>query len=128
MYEHDAEDLEIFGWEEFVLRQWASIFEGYRASVGLRAVCRRWSDLIEAGIGCSQDIADLLVRAELIDGIDRDLEGTRNVAELLAGMADLLADLGPALSELPIAPDELVRLREQHAELVDVLVAAVASD
>jgi hypothetical protein len=43
-------------------------------------------------------------------------------------MADLLADLGPALIELPIAPDELVRLREQHAELVDVLVAAVASD
>src|ERR1700683_804215 len=119
MYEHDAEDLEIFGWEEFVLRQGASIFEGYRASVGLRAVCRRWSDLIASGIGCSQDIADLLFRAELIDGIDRDLEGTRNVAELLAGMADLLADLGPALIELTIEPDDVGRMREDTAEVCD---------
>jgi hypothetical protein len=66
VYDSDPEDVELLGWEEFVTRQWESIFAGYRSSAGLRATCRRWSDLLEAGLACSQEIADLLVRAEIL--------------------------------------------------------------
>lgn len=38
MYEHDAADVAALGWDEFVLRQWESIFLGYRSNAGIRAV------------------------------------------------------------------------------------------
>ena len=60
VYDHDPEDVAALGWEEFIARQWESIFAGYRSKTGLRKVGRRWSDLLAAGLGCSQDVADLL--------------------------------------------------------------------
>ncbi len=124
MYEHDAADVAALGWDEFVLRQWESIFLGYRSNAGIRAVGRRWSDLIQVGIGCSQEIADLLVKAEFIDRVDRDLEGARSQTELVARMTDVLIDLGAALSDMPQIPsDRLAGLVEQHTLLMDVLLA-----
>ncbi len=93
MYEHDAEEVAVLGWDEFALRQWESIFLGYRSNAGIRAVGRRWSDLIQAGIGCSQEVADQLVKAEFIDRVDRDLEGARSQTELIARMTDVLVGL-----------------------------------
>lgn len=85
---------------------------------------RRWSDLIQVGIGCSQEIADLLVKAEFIDRVDRDLEGARSQTELVARMTDVLIDLGAALSDMPQIPsDRLAGLVEQHTLLMDVLLA-----
>ena len=93
MYDHDPDGFGRLGWEEFIARQWESIFAGYRSRAGLRSTCRRWSDLLEAGLGCSQEIADLLVRAEIVQRADRDLEGTRDAGKLLAGMDQVLADV-----------------------------------
>jgi hypothetical protein len=129
MYEHDAEDVATLGWDEFVLRQWESIFLGYRSNAGIRAVGRRWSDLIQVGIGCSQEVADLLVKAEFLDRVDRDLEGARSQTELVARMTDVLIDLASALSDLPqIPPDRLAALVEQHTLLVDALVGSASAD
>jgi hypothetical protein len=100
VYDHDPEDVAALGWEEFVARQWESIFAGYRARAGLRRICRRWSDLLEAGLGCSQEVADLLVRSEIIDRADRDLEGIRDAGALVAGMAGVLADVRADLEEV----------------------------
>ena len=50
----------MLGWEEFILRQWEPIFTGYRTWTGLRTQGRRWTDLIEAGLGCSQHVAEEL--------------------------------------------------------------------
>jgi hypothetical protein len=33
----------------------------------LRTLGRRWSDLIEAGLGCSQEVADRLVNAVVVN-------------------------------------------------------------
>ncbi len=104
MYDHDPDEVGRLGWQEFITRQWESIFVGYRSSAGLRKTCRRWSDLLEAGLGCSQDIADLLVRAEIVQRADRDLEGTRDVGKLLAGMDQVLADVRIDLIEMGEIP------------------------
>jgi hypothetical protein len=68
VYDHDPDDVAVLGWEEFTLQQWESIFFGYRSWAGLRTLGRRWSDLIEAGLGCSQEVADRLVNAVVING------------------------------------------------------------
>jgi hypothetical protein len=130
VYDHDPEDLEILGWEEFIARQWESIFVGYRSSTGLRKMCRRWSDLIEIGLGCSQDIADQLVRTEIIDRADRDLEGAANAQAVVSGMADVLADLRTDLLEMAEAePEFSVTLLERHARLLSfVRIYAFGSD
>jgi len=118
VYDHDAEEIARLGWEEFIGRQWESIFVGYRSAAGLRKTCRRWSDLLEAGLGCSQDIADLLVRAEIVQRADRDLEGIRNAGKLLAGMDQVLADVCIDLTEMgEIPPEQLDGLLSQHARL-----------
>ena len=118
MYDHDLDEVRRLGWEEFIARQWESIFVGYRSSAGLRRSCRRWSDLIEVGLGCSQDIADLLVRAEIVQRADRDLEGARDVGELLAGMDQVLADVRIDLTEMgEIPPEQLDGLLRGHARL-----------
>ena len=118
MYDHDPDEVQRLGWEEFIARQWESIFVGYRSSAGLRRTCRRWSDLIEVGLGCSQDTADLLVRAEIVQRADRDLEGTRDVGKLLAGMDQVLADVRIDLMEMDeIPPAQLDDLLRQQARL-----------
>ena len=118
MYDHDVDEVRRLGWEEFVTRQWESIFVGYRSAVGLRRTCRRWSDLLQAGLDCSQDIADLLVRAEIVQRADRDLEGTRDAGKLLTGMDQVLADVRIDLIEMgDIPPEQLDDLLRQQARL-----------
>ena len=122
MYDHDPEELESLGWEEFIARQWESIFTGYRSWTGLRRMGRRWSDLIEAGLGCSQDLADQLVRAEVIDRPDRDLEGTADAQVVVAKMADVVADMRADLADLGEQDPELsARLLEQHSQLLSFI-------
>lgn len=118
MYDHDPEDVTALGWEEFIARQWESIFAGYRARAGLRRICRRWSDLLEVGLGCSQDVADLLVRNEIIDRADRDLEGIRDAGALVAGMAGVLADVRTELEELVGDAVQATGLLAAHARLL----------
>lgn len=118
------------GWEEFIAQQWESIFAGYRARAGLRRICRRWSDLLEVGLGCSQELADLLVRREIIDRADRDLEGLIDAGALVAGMAGLVADVRAVLQELAgVQPTPAAVLLEAHARLLAFLRAyAFGSD
>jgi hypothetical protein len=128
VYDYDLEEVEALGWEEFIARQWESIFAGYRSTTGLRKMCRRWSDLIEVGLGCSQDIADLLVRAQIIERADRDLEGAADAHAVLSGMADVLADLRTDLLQMgEIGPELCVILLESHARLLS-LVHSFAPD
>jgi hypothetical protein len=122
VYDHDLEELMALGWDEFIARQWESIFAGYRARAGLRRICRRWSDLFEAGLGCSQELADLLVRREIIDRADRDLEGLTDAGALVAGMARLVADVRADLQELEtVQPGPAATLLEAHARLLAFL-------
>jgi hypothetical protein len=124
VYDHDPEDVDVLGWHEFMARQWESVFAGYRSPAGLRRMCRRWSDLIEVGLGCSQDIADRLVRTEIIDRADRDLEGAPDAGAVVSGMADVLADLRADLLEMAQAqPERIAGLLEQHARLVSFVHA-----
>jgi hypothetical protein len=124
VYEHDPEEVEDLGWEEFIARQWDSIFAGYRSWTGLRTMGRRWSDLIEAGLGCSQDVADLLVRAEIIAGPDRGLEGQADAAAVVSGMVEVVAAMRADLTELDgLRPEASARLLDQHARLLRFLRA-----
>lgn len=119
MYDHDPQDVDVLGWDEFIARQWESIFAGYRSGSGLRRTGRRWSDLIQAGLGCPQELADLLVRTQIIDRVDRDLEGARHASDVVAGMYDVLADMRADLVELAgrgLAPAD--GLLDQHARLL----------
>jgi hypothetical protein len=126
VYDHDPEELESLGWEEFIARQWESIFTGYRSWTGLRKMGRRWSDLIEVGLGCSQDLADLLVRAEVVDRPDRDLEGATDAWAVVSGMAGVLADVGADLAEMSdLEPELSARLLGQHARLMSFVRAFV---
>ena len=112
------------GWAEFIARQWDGIFTAYRTGRGRRLLCRRWADLFEAGLGCSPRLADALVRAEVLDRADRDLEGTRNPGALVAGMARLVADVRRDLTELAELGEASARqpgLLDRHAELVAFL-------
>jgi hypothetical protein len=121
VYEHDRQEVEELGWEEFIARQWDSIFVGYRSWSGMRATARRWSDLIEAGLGCSQEIADWLVQTEIIGGPDRGLEGA-DAAAVVSGMITVLADLRPDLTEMSEQdPEAAARLLDQHAKLLSFL-------
>jgi hypothetical protein len=108
VYEHDPDEVEVLGWEEFIARQWEWIFIGYRSWVGRRSMVRRWSDLFEAGLGCPQEIAAWLARTEIMDRADHDLEDTSaDVEALVSGMIDVVADL----------PDNLAKLGELGAGL-----------
>jgi hypothetical protein len=133
VYEHDPADVEELGWEEFIARQWDSIFVGYRSWTGLRKLGRRWSDLIEAGLGCSQELADQLVKAEVIERPDRDLEGAADAWAVVSGMVGVLADLRADLAELAgqdgLGPELSARLLDRHARLMSFVRAyALGSD
>jgi hypothetical protein len=126
VYDHDAEEVESLGWEEFILRQWESIFTGYRSWAGLRTMGRRWSDLIEVGLGCSQDVADQLVRAEVIDREDRDLEGATGAQAVVSGMADVLTDMRADLADMSdLGPELSASLLERHTLFVGFIRACV---
>ncbi len=128
MYDHDQSELTDLGWEEFIRRQWDGLYAAYRTGRGRRTLCRGWADLLEAGLGCPQQVADFLVRMEILDRADRDLEGTADPRALVAGMSQVLADVRADLLEL--GPDELgppgqgpalPGLLDRHAALADFL-------
>lgn len=128
MYDHDPGELEDLGWDEFIRRQWDAVYTAYRTGRGRRTLCRGWADLLEAGLGCSQDVADLLVRAEILDRADRDLELTTDPRALVTGMSRVIADVRKDLLEF--GPDELGSqkpgpalpgLLDRHAVLQDFL-------
>jgi hypothetical protein len=120
VYDHDPSEVTDLGWEEFVSRQWDAIFIGYRAGRGRRWLCRGWADLLEAGLGCSQQVADRLVRAEVLDRADRDLEGTSDPRALVAGMTQLLVDARADLAELATEDSRVPPgLLDRHAVLLD---------
>jgi hypothetical protein len=122
VYDHDPEEVESLGWEEFIARQWESIFTGYRSWTGLRRMGRRWSDLLEVGLGCSQDLADQLVRAQVIDRPDRDLEGVGDAHAVVVKMMGVVADVGSDLAELDReSPGLPAGLLDQHARLMSFI-------
>jgi hypothetical protein len=126
VYDHDPDDVIVLGWEAFVLQLWESIFLGYRSWAGLRTLGRRWSDLIEAGLGCSQDVADTLVKAIVIDGPDRRVEGETDAMVIVTGMIDVLDDIPRVLtSGQDLDPPVLTTLLARHARLVDFISAQV---
>ena len=123
MYDHDQGELEDLGWEEFVRRQWDAVYTAYRTGRGRRTLCRGWADLLEAGLGCPQNLADQLVRLEILDRADRDLEGTMDPRALVTGMTQVIADVRVDL--LSLGPEELGAalpgLLDRHAALQDFL-------
>jgi hypothetical protein len=128
VYDHDWQEIEELGWEEFIARQWDSIFVGYRSWSAIRTTARRWSDLIEAGLGCSQELADWLVQAEIIGAADRGLEGA-DAAAVVSGMIAVLADLRMDLAEMGEQdPQAAARLLDQHAKLLSFLRSYALGD
>jgi len=125
VYDSDIGDIEEIGWDRFVTGAWESIFMGYRSS-GIRTIGRRWSDLLQAGLGCSQDVADLLVRSEVVLRQDRDLMTMRDPEQLLAAMGEVLTDIRADLASLAeIPPGERAALLAAHARLRSFLVDGV---
>jgi hypothetical protein len=100
VYYADTADIEELGWDRFVSGAWETIFVDYRSTAGIRSICRRWSDLLQAGLGCSQDVADELVRSQVMMRQDRDLMAIRDPERLLAAMDEVLADIGADLADL----------------------------
>jgi hypothetical protein len=100
MYENDPADMAEIGWERFVTGIWESIFVGYQTGRGVRTLGRRWSDLLQAGIDCSEELADDLVRLEIMQREDRAALRRRDPLDLLAAMDDILADMGADLAEM----------------------------
>jgi hypothetical protein len=124
VYDHDPHDVALLGWEEFTLRQWESIFSGYRSWTGRRTLGRRWSDLIEAGLGCSQELADRLVNAAVINGPDGDLEGAADAAAIVSGMTDVLARIPAALADMAdLEPGLAATLLKQYEYLLSFIRA-----
>jgi hypothetical protein len=72
----------------------------------------------------------MLVRREIIDRADRDLEGLTDAGALVAGMAGLVADVRADLQELAgVQPGPAAGLLEAQARLLAFLRAyAFGSD
>ena len=129
VYDHDPDDIAVLGWEEFTLQQWESIFFGYRSWAGLRTLGRRWSDLIEAGLGCSQEVADRLVNVVVVNGQDSYLNGAGDATAVLSGMTDVLASIPAALGEMAgLEPNVTAELLERHARLLSFIRALSADN
>jgi hypothetical protein len=73
VYFSDLEDIEEIGWDRFIYGAWEAIFVDYRSTKGIRSIARRWSDLLQAGLGCSEEQADLLLREQVVVRQDRNL-------------------------------------------------------
>jgi hypothetical protein len=123
MYDNDLADIEEIGWDRFIYGAWEGIYLAYR-SAGVRSIGRRWSDLLQAGLGCTQELADVLVRDQVIVRQDRDLMAIKDPERLLAAMAEVLADIGSELGELAgFAPADRASLLAAHQRLADFLQA-----
>jgi hypothetical protein len=124
VYDHDPDDVAVLGWEEFTIRQWESIFFGYRSWAGLRRLGRRWSDLIEVGLGCSQGVADRLVNVAFINDPNRHMDGGGGAADIVSGMTDVLERIPAALSNMAdLEPGVSAALLKQHARLLSFIQA-----
>jgi hypothetical protein len=122
VYDNDLADLEEIGWDRFIYGAWEAIFLGYRSFGGIRSIGRRWSDLLQAGLGCPEEIADMLVRDQVIIRQDRDLMAIKDPQVLLAAMAEVLSDIGSELGELAgITPADRERLLAAHQRLTQFL-------
>ena len=101
---------------------WESIFVGYRSNSGIRTIGRRWRDLLQGSLGCPEDLADALVRDQVIIRQDRDLMAIRDPEELLAAMAQVLDDMGADLADsMAVRPADRSRLVAAYARLRDSL-------
>ena len=124
MYDYSEADLDELGWDRFVSGLWESIFAGYRGFTGIRTIGRRWSDLLQGGLGCSQELADELVRTEIIMMEGRTALASKDPMIALAAMDKVLADMGVDLAELPVIPqNERSRLLVQLGLAAHVLGA-----
>jgi hypothetical protein len=122
VYDSDLADVEEIGWDRFIYGAWEAIFLGYRSFGGIRSIGRRWSDLLQAGLGCPEEIADLLVRDQVIKRQDRDLMAIKDPERLMAAMGGVLADIGSELAELDgIRPADRERLLAAHGALTAFL-------
>jgi len=122
VYDSDLADIEEIGWDRFICGAWEAIFVGYRSTIGIRSIGRRWSDLLQAGLGCSEEIADLLLRDQVIVRQDRDLMTIKDPERLLAAMDQVLADIGADIPELlEIRPSDRDRLLPAHRVLREFL-------
>jgi hypothetical protein len=122
MYENDPADIAEIGWERFVTSIWESIFVGYQTGRGVRTLGRRWSDLLQAGLDCSEDLADELVRLEIVQREDRAALRRRDPLDLLAAMDDILADMGADLAVMDyVRPAERAELTAGLARLRGLL-------
>jgi hypothetical protein len=54
MYDSELADIDEIGWDRFICDAWEAIFLGYRSFGGIRSIGRRWSDLLQAGLGCTE--------------------------------------------------------------------------
>jgi hypothetical protein len=121
VYDNDLADVEEIGWDRFICGAWEAIFLGYRSG-GIRSIGRSWSDLLQAGIGCPEETADILVRDQVIIRQDRDLMAIKDPQRLLTAMAEVLADIGSELGELAgITPGDRERLLAGHQRLTEFL-------
>jgi hypothetical protein len=114
MYENDPDDLTRLGWDRFVSGVWGSIYVGYTSNTGIRKICRRWSDLLQAGLGCSQELADELVRSQVMRREDRGPLRKRDPLDTLRSMDEILGDIGMDLAEF-----DLIRPAERSALLAE---------
>jgi hypothetical protein len=122
VYFSDPEDIEEIGWDRFIYGAWEAIFVSYRSTKGIRSIARRWSDLLQAGLGCSEEMADLLLREQVVVRQDRNLMTIKDPERLLAAMDEVLADIGGDIAELPeIRPSERDRLLAAHCGLREFL-------
>lgn len=122
MYDFGLADLGELSWDEFVSSGWESIFVGYRSSSGIRTIARRWRDLLQGALGSTEDVADALVRDQVMVRQDRDLIAIRDPEQLLSAMRQVLRDMGEDLAEVAwIRPAERDRLVAAHARLLDYL-------
>jgi hypothetical protein len=122
VYDSDLADIEEIGWDRFIYGAWEAIFLGYRSFGGIRSIGRRWSDLLQAGLGCPEQIADILVRDQVIVRQDRDLMAIKDPQRLMAAMTDILADIGSELAELDgVRPADRDRLLAAHQRLTEFL-------
>jgi hypothetical protein len=78
--------------------------------------------LIEAGLGCSQEVADRLVKAAVINGPARSVDGAGDAADIVSGMTEVLAHI-PRRAQRYGRPEPgvTVTLLEQHARLLSLI-------
>jgi hypothetical protein len=122
VYFSDLQDIEEIGWDRFICGAWEAIFVGYRSMTGIRSIARRWSDLLQAGLGCSEETADLLLREQVVVRQDRNLMTIKDPERLLAAMDEVLGDIGADIAELPeIRPSDRDGLLSAHRALREFL-------